>query len=106
MVASACGHDAALALDSGQRANEIQAAANLEGARRIVILVLDPDVEPRFVCKERVTKEWCRSNHVRDAGSRFVYMLDSRRLHELDTLSGIDGAMTTIRCEKASSMTV
>jgi hypothetical protein len=51
------GRDDAAPLVGGQVRDEIQSAPDLEGARRIVVLVLDVEREPRLRVEQRVPQQ-------------------------------------------------
>ena len=54
VIAGARRNHATYALIRRQRRDEIEAAADLEGARRIVVLVFDLEFEPRFGSQQRM----------------------------------------------------
>src|SRR5262245_34991477 len=81
VFAGARGDDAPGALLRRHRANEIQAAADLEGAGRIVILVLDPDRQARRLVEERMAQERRARNVWRDALARHVDIMQGRWSH-------------------------
>ena len=62
VVARARGDDAASAFIGGQRGDEIQPAAHLERAGRIVILVLDPQLHPGLGLEQWMAHERRRRN--------------------------------------------
>ena len=59
--------DDAAALARAQRGDQVHAAADLEGAGRIVVLVLDEDIEPRLAREQRMAHERRRAYDARDA---------------------------------------
>ena len=75
VVAGARRDDAARPLVGGEGADEVQPAADLEGAGRVGILVLDPDVEAQGLVEQRCLSSG-EGGTGRDAGAGGVDVLE------------------------------
>src|SRR5204863_5436398 len=69
-----------------QAANQVQPAADLERIRRVVVLVLDEDVEPRFLRKERMAKKRRRLERAVNARPGGVDVLQRRYVHRTNRI--------------------
>jgi len=65
-----------------QAADEVHAAADFERARRVVILVLDEDVETGFRREQRVPHERRRAHDAPDPSARGIDVLQRRWIHD------------------------
>src|SRR5688572_18856732 len=81
MIARAGGDDAARALVARKRCDQIEAAAHLECAGRIVILVFDVDIEPGFGGEKRMAYLRCAAHHASDSRARAIEIVECERNH-------------------------
>jgi len=79
------GGDHAALLLWREAADQVQPAAHLERARRVVILVLDEKVEAGFGGEQRVPHERRRANDAVHPFARGVDVGQSRSLHDLSS---------------------
>jgi hypothetical protein len=77
VVAGARRDHAPAPLVSRQRRDEIEAAADLERARRVVVFVLDENVAAERVGEQRMPQERRRFDHGRDARPRRVHVSEA-----------------------------
>ena len=99
MIAGARRHDAPCAFLGSERAHQVDTTPHLERPRRVVILVLHPDVETRRLVEQWVLHER-RGGQVRTkAGSSGVDVLQGGRKQGC----GVLGARCHVRCRVRSA---
>ena len=76
VIAGAGGDDASRALVIRERRNKVEAAANLERAGRIVVLVFDVNVEPGFGGKQRMPHQRRAAYHAIQSVPRVLNILE------------------------------
>ena len=81
VVARRGGDQAAAPLLLAQLRDEVDAAANLEGADRLVVLVLDPDLGADELAQRGVAVERRRAQMRRDATPRLEHVGKCRPIH-------------------------
>ena len=81
VIAGARGHDALRALLERHRADQVEAAAHLERARRVVVLVLHPDREAGRFVEERMAQQRRARQVRRDALPRNIHVVQGRGIH-------------------------
>ena len=95
MIPRTRGNHPTLTLALGELCDQIQAAANLEGAGRVVVLVFDPDATPDPLVEQRVVQERRRPHVGVYACLRGNDIIECRRLHAPNYLRVITPECTT-----------
>ena len=89
VVSRRCRDQPARALILGELGDEVDAATNLEGTDRLVVLVLHPDLGTEQLVEARIGKERCRSQVRADPPARLQHVGkgDRRPVHAVSPVS-------------------
>ena len=81
VIAGAGADDASRALVSRQRGDKVEAAANLERAGRVVVLVFDMNVEPGLGGEQRMPHQRRAAQLAFESSARAIHIVERRRRH-------------------------
>jgi hypothetical protein len=74
--------DAARVILRRKTRDQVETAPHLEGAGRVVVLVLHPDVQPQPLGQERMAEQGCGLERLIDVRARGADVIDCGRLHQ------------------------